>query len=138
MTAQTGKRNRNIQLKIYVDEDEFAAIEGNMKRAKIKKKSDYIRQMILFGKVIYLDDMLFRKCYNELYSIGINLNQMAKIANETGSIFNDDIEFLKESCSAIVGILDGIFYKTEELLEAVKKSKFETLSEKIKRISEDK
>ena len=138
MSNNNSKRVRNIQLKIYVDEDELAKIESNMKRAKIKKKSDYIRQMCVFGKVIYIDDLLFRKCYDELHRIGVNLNQMSKYLHSNGSIYKEDIDMVKESYLNIVQILNGIFLKIDELINAVRKSGFETLSEQIRRIYKEK
>ena len=121
MSNNNSKRVRNIQLKIYVDEDELAKIESNMKRAKIKNKSDYIRQMCVFGKVIYIDDLLFRKCYDELHRIGVNLNQMSKYHHSNGRIYKEDIDMVKESYLNIVQILNGIFLKIDELINAVRK-----------------
>ena len=138
MSNNYSKRLRNIQLKIYVDEDELAKIESNMKRAKIKKKSDYIRQMCVFGKVIYIDDLLFRKCYDELHRIGVNLNQMSKYLHSSGSIYKEDIDMVKESYLNIVQISNGIYLKIDELINAVRKSGFETLSEQIRRIYKEK
>ena len=138
MENKNSKRVRNIQLKIYVDEDELAKIESNMKRAKIKKKSDYIRQMCVFGKVIYIDDLLFRKCYDELHRIGVNLNQMSKYLHSNGSIYKEDIDMVKENYLNIMQILNGIFLKIDELINAVRKSGFETLSEQIRRIYKEK
>ena len=71
MSNKKAKRVRKIPIQIYVDEDELSKIESNMKRAKIKKKSDYIRQMCLYGKVINFDDLYFRNCFNELNRIGL-------------------------------------------------------------------
>ena len=138
MNNKKPNRKRNILIRAFVDEDELAQIESNMKRAKIKKKSDYIRQMCVFGKVIYIDDLLFRKCYDELHRIGVNLNQMSKYFHSSGSIYKEDIDMVKESYLNIVQILNGIFLKIDELINAVRKSGFETLSEQIRRIYKEK
>ena len=138
MSNKKAERMRKIPIQIYVDEDELAIIESNMKRAKIKKKSDYIRQMCVFGKVIYIDDLLFRKCYDELHRIGVNLNQMSKYLHSSGSIYKEDIDMVKESYLNIVQISNGIYLKIDELINAVRKSGFETLSEQIRRIYKEK
>ena len=138
MNNNKPNRKRNILIRAFVDEDELAQIESNMKRAKIKKKSDYIRQMCVFGKVIYIDDLLFRKCYDELHRIGVNLNQMSKYLHSSGSIYKEDIDMVKESYLNIVQISNGIYLKIDELINAVRKSGFETLSEKIRRIYKEK
>ena len=138
MNNKKPNRKRTILIRAFVDEDELAKIESNMKRAKIKNKSDYIRQMCVFGKVIYIDDLLFRKCYDELHRIGVNLNQMSKYLHSNGSIYKEDIYMVKESYLNIVQILNGIFLKIDELINAVRKSGFETLSEQIRRIYKEK
>ena len=138
MNNKKPNRKRNILIRAFVDEDELAQIESNMKRAKIKKKSDYIRQMCVFGKVIYIDDLLFRKCYDELHRIGVNLNQMSKYLHSSGSIYKEDIDMVKESYLNIVQISNGIYLKIDELINAVRKSGFETLSEQIRRIYKEK
>ena len=138
MNNNKPNRKRNILIRAFVDEDELTKIESNMKRAKIRNKSDYIRQMCVFGKVIYIDDLLFRKCYDELHRIGVNLNQMSKYLHSSGSIYKEDIDMVKESYLNIVQILNGIFLKIDELINAVRKSGFETLSEQIRRIYKEK
>ena len=121
MNNKKPNRKRNILIRAFVDEDELAQIESNMKRAKIKKKSDYIRQMCVFGKVIYIDDLLFRKCYDELHRIGVNLNQMSKYLHSSGSIYKEDIDMVKESYLNIVQISNGIYLKIDELINAVRR-----------------
>ena len=138
MNNKKPNRKRNILIRAFVDEDELDKIESNMKRAKIKKKSDYIRQMCVFGNVIYIDDLLFRKCYDELHRIGVNLNQMSKYLHSSGSIYKEDIDMVKESYLNIVQISNGIYLKIDELINAVRKSGFETLSEQIRRIYKEK
>ena len=134
MSNNNSKRVRNIQLKIYVDEDELAIIESNMKRAKIKKKSDYIRQMIVFGNVVSFDDADLKNCYDELHRIGVNLNQMAKVANQTNDIYKEDINMIKEGYSHINEYLNAVYMKLDEILKLAKNEKTETRSELIRRI----
>lgn len=87
MVSKKPNRSKNILIRAFVDEDEMEHIKSNMKRAGIKNKSDYIRQMCVFGKVICYDDLYFRKCFNELNKIGSLINQIARVANRTESIY---------------------------------------------------
>lgn len=95
MKNKTPNRRRNNQLKIYLDDDEMARLEQNIARSGIRKKSEYIRQMILYGKVFKYDDTHLKNCYTAINKMGANLNQIAKVANETGSIYREDIEKLR-------------------------------------------
>ncbi len=133
MSTHTANRTRNIQLKVFVDEDEMRTIKRNMARANVKTLSDYVRQMCLHGTVINYDDFYFRSCYNELHSIGTNFNQVAKVANQTGSIYAEDIEYLKEAYGILPSVMNKIYLKIEELIETAKTAKFETMTEQIDR-----
>lgn len=133
------KRTRKIPIQIYVDDEELAIIESNQAKAEIKTKSDYIRQMAVFGKVISFDQLIdFKSCYNEIRHIGINLNQMAKVANETGSFFEPDIQMMKDAYGTINNYLNAIYIKLEELINVTKNGKFETRSELIRRLYDEK
>ena len=131
-------RTKNIRIGLCVDEKESSAILHNMKQAGIKSKSDYIRQMCVFGKIIRIEDADIKRCYNELNRIGVNLNQMTKIANETGSIYADDIEMIKSDLSNIISMLNLIYAKIDRFEKELKASGFETLYEKIRRIYNEK
>ena len=136
MKGETTNRNRSIQLKIYVDEEEMEKINSNMERAKIKKRSDYIRQMCVFGKIISYDDLYLKKCFNELNKIGVNLNQIAKVANRTDSIYAEDIQLLMQGYSSVSNVLEEIYLKIEKLIDTAEKAEFETLTEQINKAVE--
>lgn len=138
MRKTKAERERKIPIQFYVDENEMKDIESNMKRADITSKSDYIRQMCVFGKVFKINDSDLKKCYNELNKIGVNVNQIAKIANETGSIYADDIIIIKNDLDSVLELLNYVYSKICKLENAVKTSGFETLSQKIRRIYNEK
>ena len=134
MEKKKPNRTRKIPIQIYVDDEEFEIIENNRKRAKIKNKSDYIRQMIVFGNVVSFDDADLKNCYDELHRIGVNLNQMAKVANQTNDIYKEDINMIKEGYSHINEYLNAVYMKLDEVLKLAKNEKTETRSELIRRI----
>ena len=138
MRKTKAERERKIPIQFYVDENEMKDIESNMKRADITGKSDYIRQMCVFGKVFKINDSDLKKCYNELNKIGVNVNQIAKIANETGSIYADDIIIIKNDLDSVLELLNYVYPKICKLENEVKTSGFETLSQKIRRIYNEK
>lgn len=136
MESKKPNRSRNILIRAFVDEDEMEHINHNMKRAGIKNKSDYIRQMCIFGKVVSYDDLYFRECLNELNRIGVNINQIAKVANRTDSIYAMDIQLLQKKYYSLSAAMEEIFLKIDTLIETAQNAKFETLTEQINKVVE--
>ena len=106
-----------------------------MDKANIKNKSDYIRQICLYGKIFSYDSTNFQKCLTELQAIGRNLNQMTKIANQTGSIYKQDIEDIKFAFSVYTRLMEGVFKDIKSVKETVKKAEFYTMTEQIEQVA---
>ena len=88
-------RERNQEIHVLLLPEEMERIKQKMAELGIINRSAYVRKMALDGYCINLDltDMkemvsLLRRCSN-------NLNQYAKRANETGSIYAEDIRDLQ-------------------------------------------
>lgn len=84
-------RERNQEIHVLLLPEEMERIRQKMAELGIINRSAYVRKMALDGYCINLDltDMkemvsLLRRCSN-------NLNQYAKRANESGSIYAGDI-----------------------------------------------
>jgi hypothetical protein len=63
--------------------------------AGIRNREAYIRKLILDGYIVRLDLSDVRKMVRLLSNATSNLNQIAKRANETRSIFESDINDLQ-------------------------------------------
>ena len=94
-------RERNQEIHVLLLPEEIERIKQKMAELGIINRSAYVRKMALDGYCINLDltDMkemvsLLRRCSN-------NLNQYAKRANESGSIYAGDIRDLQASQSEI-------------------------------------
>ena len=87
------KRNQYIQ--IMVSARERQAIEDKMKQLGIKNMSAYMRKMALNGYYIMLDLSELKEILRLLRYCSNNINQYAKKANETGSIYKEDVEDIK-------------------------------------------
>jgi hypothetical protein len=94
--------------------DEAALITERMEAAGIRNLSAYLRKMAIDGYVIRMDmedirDMvtLLRRCSN-------NLNQYARRANETGSVYAQDIKDLRKR-------LDGLWDAATSILSGLSK-----------------
>lgn len=91
---EKGKKDK--QLHVLASEQEIALIQERMNVLGIKNMSAYLRKMAIDGYIVHLDlsDVkelvtLMRRCAN-------NLNQYARRANETGSIYAADIADLQQ------------------------------------------
>ena len=94
-------RQRNIQLKVWVNVEEKELIELKMAQLQTNKMGAYIRKMAIDGFVIYLDTENIKQMNNELSAIGRNINQIAKRINSTSSIYREDISDIKERLDEI-------------------------------------
>lgn len=88
-------KERNQEIHVLFLPDEMERMKQKMTEVGIINRSAYVRKMALDGYCVNLDltDMkemvsLLRRCSN-------NLNQYAKRANETGSIYAEDIQDLQ-------------------------------------------
>lgn len=96
------KLHRNKPLFIYVTEEEKKKILNNMKRAKAKTITNYVRELALNeGEIIIynfseLKDSLSEtgKYVYELNKIGNNVNQIAKKVNESDVVATEDVQYL--------------------------------------------
>ena len=79
------KRERQNELKIYLNNDEQYILEQKFKISGMKSKSSFIRHLILYGYVYDVDYEHLREYNTILARIGNNLNQLAVLAN-TGKV----------------------------------------------------
>ena len=94
-------RKRNIQLKIWVTNEERKLIEHKMALVPTNQIGAYLRKMAIDGYIIYTDTKDIQAMNKELQRIGRNINQIAKRVNSTSSIYMTDIEELKEDLQNI-------------------------------------
>lgn len=94
-------RKRNIQLKIWVTEEERKLIEQKMSQLPTKQIGAYLRKMAIDGYVIYTDTTNIKEFTGELQIIGKNINQIAKRVNSTSAIYQEDIAEIKTRLNEI-------------------------------------
>lgn len=99
-------RIRKKQIKLYVTEKEYNSIKIKMRQFGTEKFSVYARKMLIDGYVIKLDNIYeFKKLVYEINKIGVNINQLTKLANENKNISKS--------------IVNSIIKKQEELHQLV-------------------
>lgn len=94
-------RKRNIQLKIWVSQEEKDLILTKMEQLPTDNIGAYIRKMSIDGYIINADMTEIKTFNSELQSIGKNINQIAKRVNETSNIYREDVVELQERLKTI-------------------------------------
>jgi len=95
------KKKRNVQIKFRVTEEERILIEEKMKQVPTRNVEAYLRKMAIDGYIIQVDHSDIKKMTAELQKIGVNINQIAKRANATGNVYQEDIEEIKGALKEI-------------------------------------
>jgi len=88
------KQNRDIMLKFRVTPAERELIEARMAQLGTDNMSSYLRKIAIDGYVVKLDLPELKEMVSFLRRSSNNLNQIAKRVNETGRVYDADIECL--------------------------------------------
>ncbi len=104
-------RERNCLLKFYVFEEEKEFILKKMERCKIKNLSAYLRKVAIDGKIEIHDYSWVRELNYNLNKIGVNINQIAKRVNETGSVYKSDMNDICNKMNEIRDVQNMILSK---------------------------
>ena len=102
---------RKKQLHFLVSEEEEKLIKRKMEDAGIKRMGVYLRKMAIDGYTIKLDLEDMREAVRLLRISSNNLNQYAKKANETGSVYVEDIRDIKQSQEELWSLMKAILSK---------------------------
>ena len=89
------------ELKVRISPEDKERIRSKMEEAGILNMSAYVRKMALDGICVRLDLAEVRQLIVLLQRCSNNLNQYAKRANETGSVYAADIEDLRSRLEEI-------------------------------------
>lgn len=92
---------RNVQMHFRVTKAEADRIHEKMDEIGVHSLAAYLRKMALDGYCINLDLQDVKAMVSLLRICSNNLNQYAKKANQTGSIFEADIKDLQERMDEI-------------------------------------
>ena len=85
-------RFRENKLYFYLSDDELRRLNKRTAELGVQNRSNYIRKMILDGYCVQLDLQEVREMVSLLRRMSNNLNQYARMANATGSIYEKDIQ----------------------------------------------
>lgn len=108
----SGSSKPRDQIDIRLSKKDRKAIEQKMRDSGIRTMSAYIRRMALDGYTVKIDLQEIHRLVYLLSMCSNNLNQYARKANETGSIYQEDIQDLRvrfdELCELTRLVLDKL------------------------------
>ena len=94
-------RTRKIVLRVPVTPEEQELIRQKMALLHTRNFSAYARKMLIDGYVVHIDTTDIRAQTAELQKIGVNVNQIARRINSTGTVYAQDIEDIKGALAKI-------------------------------------
>jgi uncharacterized protein YukE len=92
----TPNRKRNVHFHLWATEEEADLIRSRLADSGMTSISSYFRKMAINGYHINVDLSEVRELVSLLRRCSNNLNQVAKVANTTRSIFETDIKNLQQ------------------------------------------
>lgn len=104
-TMKNQNRTRDVQLILRVTPQEHDHIKKKMALMKTNNFNAYARKMLIDGYVIEVDLSMYHELANEVNKIGVNINQIARIANETRGISPSRIDRLQQEVEQIWRLL---------------------------------
>lgn len=108
------KLERSISIGFRVTQEERDKITSLMQQAGIRSVRAFFFKLINSTVIVRIDLAEIRELTKELRAIGINVNQLARRANETGSIYATDIQDIKSH-------LDGVWDTLDKALKSLAK-----------------
>ncbi len=88
-------------LRVPVTPEERALIQQKMAQLGTKNFSAYARKMLIDGYIVHIDTGPIRAQTAELQKIGVNINQIARRINSTGTVYAQDLEDIKGALTQI-------------------------------------
>ena len=84
-------RKRTVQVKFRVTEAERDLILEKMKLIPTNNMAAYLRKIAIDGYIVQVDHSDIKAMTAEIQKIGVNINQIARRVNSTGSVYQEDI-----------------------------------------------
>lgn len=105
----------DVLFRFFTTADQAALIHERMASIGVSNLSAYLRKVAIDGYIINLDLSDVREMVSLLRRCSNNLNQYARRANETGSIYAADIEDLRVRLDELWDVAGGILSTLAEV-----------------------
>lgn len=106
---------RTTKLQVRVSPQEEEVIRAKMAMLGTKNTSAYLRKMAVDGYIVRLDFPELKKMTGLLGRCSNNLNQVARRANESGRIYQTDLEDLKTQQQTIINLMNRVLEQLGDL-----------------------
>ena len=94
-------RTRPIRKEICLNEQELSVVRHKMNQLGTHNFGAYARKMLIDGYIVHIDTGPVRAQTAELQKIGVNINQIARRINSTGTVYAQDLEDIKGALAQI-------------------------------------
>lgn len=104
-------RNRNTQIIFWVSGEEKELIEEKMAQVGMTNLSAYLRRISIDGLIIKLELPELKEMVSLLRYTSNNINQLAKRMNESGRIYDTDLDSVTENQEKLWDMANEILTK---------------------------
>ena len=105
---KAGHDKKSVRVEFVMSEQEAELVKGRMAELGITNLSAYLRKMAVDGYIIHLDMSDIQEMIRLLRICSNNLNQYARRANETGSVYAADVEDLRARLDSLWDDMDKL------------------------------
>ena len=112
---QQEKQKYDIIIKVPVTADQLSMIHQRMKEAHTDNRAAFMRKMALDGYFLEIDSSQIRETNRLLRSISNNFNQVAKLANSTGRVYDADLIEMAQKLNRIWDFQSQFMEKLSQL-----------------------
>lgn len=109
-------REYNRNFRMVLRQSDLDKIRRRMAEAGIRNMSAYVRKMAIDGFIVNLDLSDVKELVRLLRYCSNNINQYAKKANETGSIYQSDIDDIKRRQERLWAMANEIMERLAAIL----------------------
>ena len=113
MNKKDKSQNRNLYIKIRVNQAEMDLIKRKFRESGMQTFSGFIRTMILEGYIVKIDESKFQEIHKLATSVARNVNQITIRFHNTGRLYENDITEIKDGLNKLWQSL--IFLQTKIL-----------------------
>ncbi len=113
MNMESGKHDHMCTLRLT--DQEYQIITEKMKQAGISEKSAYFRKMAINGYILTMEIPELKEIISLMRYSSNNLNQIAKRANGTGEIIENELKEVKDSQEKIWDGLNRVLQRLGEI-----------------------
>ena len=103
-----GHNKKSVRVEFVMSEQDAELVKGRMAELGITNLSAYLRKMAVDGYIIHLDMSDIQEMIRLLRICSNNLNQYARRANETGSVYSADVDDLRTRLDSLWDGMDKL------------------------------